>query len=205
MAVNIKTSAGTDLDDIFEPHRNETAASATNYKDSLGNDLNLRYYNLAQGGSAPAATGYRLSTSADLNTVFASLGSPTPGLNLVGTHTLSAPGGAGYLVGVTVASTGKLDLVNTFSLPTDPTDQWLEWYPDTTTAALYEATWTLISQSGPGTRTSPAAAGAWVNCSTSPAWTLQGTNPTWVFTLTIREKLNTSNTDSCTIDLSLSV
>jgi hypothetical protein len=72
------TSAGQDLDQIFQLRSaGHPQAPATGFTVN-GIDLSARYFPLANGGSAAPATGYLTPGGADLNTVFAAKGSAFP-------------------------------------------------------------------------------------------------------------------------------
>jgi hypothetical protein len=75
MASGFVTASGLDLDSVFAPqHSGWPQGSATEFFDGSGNDLYLRYAPLSTG-SAASATGFLLSSGADLNTEFAAYGS----------------------------------------------------------------------------------------------------------------------------------
>lgn len=66
---------GTDLDSIFDPwHSGWPQASATEFEIAGYGDINQRYATLATG-TAAAATDFKTSAGADLNTIFAAYGS----------------------------------------------------------------------------------------------------------------------------------
>lgn len=73
MTTLFRNSAGTDLDDVFDPYVEGTKPGATAYRTSDGTDLNQRYAPLAYGSQA-AATGFRLSNGSDVNTLWAAKG-----------------------------------------------------------------------------------------------------------------------------------
>lgn len=69
------TVAGVDLDSIFAPwHSGWAQASVTEFEIAGYGDINQRYATLATG-SAAAATSFKVSSGADLNTIFAAYGS----------------------------------------------------------------------------------------------------------------------------------
>jgi len=73
MTTGFQIANGTDLDNVFDPYVIGTSPSATGFQLSSGTDINTRYAPIFYGDAA-AATGFQLSSGADLNTLFAAFG-----------------------------------------------------------------------------------------------------------------------------------
>jgi hypothetical protein len=73
MATGFQIANGVDLDNVFDPYVIGSSPSATGFQLSNGVDINTRYAPLFYGNQA-AATGFQLTNGSDLNTVFAAFG-----------------------------------------------------------------------------------------------------------------------------------
>ncbi|TAA26567.1 hypothetical protein [Pseudoxanthomonas winnipegensis] len=110
MTTLFRNSAGTDLDDVFDPYVQGTKPGATAFRTSDGTDLNQRYAPLAYGSQA-AATGFRLANGSDVNTLWAKKGTASYALGFNG-KSYSATGARTGLHGgstATVALTIRAD------------------------------------------------------------------------------------------------
>ena len=76
MASGFNIARGADLDMVCAPqHPGWPSTSATDFFDSAGNDLNLRYAALSTGSEIASDTGFVLATGSDIRTQFAAYGS----------------------------------------------------------------------------------------------------------------------------------
>lgn len=109
--------------------------------------------------------------------------------------------------GFVVRSDGKLDLYTTGdgSAPTDPTDQWVDSYPNTSYASNYECQVGENSQSGAATRNGTVGS-SWIDCSTSNAnrdWSIVmiTADADWELQVIIRHKVSLVEYAAATITL----
>ena len=100
--------------------------------------------------------------------------------------------------GFVVRSDGKLDFYTTGNgtAPTDPTDQWVNPYPNTSYASDYECQVGENDQSGIATRNGTVGS-AWIDCSTLNAnrdWSIvmgsAGGDANWTLQVQIRHKVS---------------
>jgi hypothetical protein len=82
MASGYRIASGVDFDDVFEP-RKSAPSGAVGLRDLAGSDLSNRYEPIASGTQAPA-TGFRVSSGADVCVVWAAKGSVSQSLPING-------------------------------------------------------------------------------------------------------------------------
>lgn len=159
MASGYKIAGGTDLDSVFETYTSGTKPSNTGYT-VASVDLKDRYAPISTG-SAAAATGFKIAGGADLNTLFAAIGSvSTVQLNDQNiSH--SNPGGANaratYRLNTSGAAEERLGASGTYNT--------LETWLLSGASSDYEARATLLS----GSITS-GTLNTWQSLGTSREW-----------------------------------
>lgn len=83
VTTSFRTSAGFDLDDVFDLYIQGTKPGPTGYRTGDGTDINQRYAPLAYGSQA-ADTGFRISNGSDVKTLFAKKGTASYALGFNG-------------------------------------------------------------------------------------------------------------------------
>lgn len=185
-------SGTTDLDSIFAPYTTGTKPAATGY--IVGTqDLKDRYAPLSTG-SAAAATGFNIAGGADLNTLFAAIGT-TASVSIADRTIL-------------VDATPPADAVATYSLNSDGTNGFGGEWLTGGTASNYEVQAVQFSDDTVGTGTSVSGTlNTYMNLGTTRSWSASATNNgantsrTWVLDLTIRRVSDSVVMDTARITL----
>lgn len=160
MASGFKVGA-TDLDSIFAPFVSGwPQAGATSYKVGAS-DLNARYAALSSGTASGTTTHLRLSSTADLNTVFAAIGTTIVAVtNIVA---VSASTAAGSPSGTVTSNAGGTNSAGSNTVTASKGKQ-----------SGYSYTWTIASGSGvsfPGQGTPSSTVSSTVTASTTNSGT----------------------------------